>query len=163
MPLAGSIIYLSAPHFGIGAGIGAIDAALVPLLATLADEKTESTDTTDVSSYGNTFALGQTAVSLAYCLGKEDELNVCKLKQFRFHSGPMLGGFLVELIGFPKLMLSMGILNLMYSPFIFILRPNKQTEPTETTSLTTFAATRAGYHRFENEEPDATSPNENIK
>lgn len=73
MPLASSIIYLTGPHFGIGVGIGAVDASLVPLLATLADRHL-STDTTDdlptTPSYGRTFALGQTAVSLAYCLGK---------------------------------------------------------------------------------------------
>ena len=61
IPLVPSIIYLSVPHFGIGAGIGTVDAALVPLLATLADKQ---------ATYGGTFALGQTAVGLAYCLGK---------------------------------------------------------------------------------------------
>jgi hypothetical protein len=35
VPLASSIIHLTGPHFGIGAGIGAVDASLVPLLATL--------------------------------------------------------------------------------------------------------------------------------
>lgn len=73
VPLASSIIYLTGPHFGIGIGIGAVDASLVPLLATLADRH-PSTDITDdlptAPSYGRTFALGQTAVSLAYCLGK---------------------------------------------------------------------------------------------
>lgn len=67
VPLASSIIYLTAPHFGIGAGIGAVDASLVPLLATLADQQGDSVQ----ASYGKTFALGQTAVSLAYCLGKQ--------------------------------------------------------------------------------------------
>lgn len=70
VPLANSIIYLTGPHFGIGAGIGAVDASLVPLLATLADYNQNTDDRKSPnSSYGRTFALGQTAVSLAYCLG----------------------------------------------------------------------------------------------
>lgn len=60
MPLASSIIHLTVPHFGIGAGIGAVDAAMVPFLAGLAgDDRTR----------GKTLAMGQAAVSLAYCLG----------------------------------------------------------------------------------------------
>lgn len=70
VPLAGSIIHLTGPHFGIGFGIGAVDAALVPLLATLADLRNEDSSG-QPASYGGTFALGQTAVSLAYCLGSK--------------------------------------------------------------------------------------------
>ena len=66
IPLVPSIIYLSVPHFGIGAGIGTVDAALVPLLATLADKQ---------ATYGQTFALGQTAVGLAYCLGEDRSIH----------------------------------------------------------------------------------------
>lgn len=154
VPLATSIIYLSGPHFGIGAGIGAVDAALVPLLATLADEKTEDSDSAvKGSSYGNTFALGQTAVSLAYCLGKRSLNKSMQFKKIQF-LGPILGGFLVESVGFPTLMLSMGILNLLYSPIVFLLRPNKQSEITETTSLATFVTKRVNYRRFKNEESD---------
>lgn len=66
--MANSISQLSVPHLGIGAGIGAVDAALVPLLATLADSQRR--DRRDAhATYGATLALGQTAVSLAYCLG----------------------------------------------------------------------------------------------
>ena len=104
MPLASSIIYLTGPHFGIGAGIGAVDASLVPLLATLvmqmlysfifnqkispsrlADNHRSSENIDDLSappSYGRTFALGQTAVSLAYCLG--ELILIVKSSNFRF-------------------------------------------------------------------------------
>ncbi|EFX79865.1 hypothetical protein DAPPUDRAFT_22768, partial [Daphnia pulex] len=104
VPLASSIIHLTGPHFCIGAGIGAVDASLVPLLATLAENRQRLDKIVDLSpSYGKTFALGQTAVSLAYCLG------------------PMLGGMLVESLGFPRLMLCMGVLNLVFAPLVLIL------------------------------------------
>ncbi|XP_057373254.1 synaptic vesicular amine transporter-like isoform X2 [Daphnia carinata] len=139
VPLVSSIIYLTGPHFGIGIGIGAVDASLVPLLATLAD-KHPSTDITDdlptTPSYGRTFALGQTAVSLAYCLG------------------PILGGVLVESLGFPRLMLCIGILNLLFSPLILILKPEKPSKVSELTALRMFSDSYKGYSRFEDEEID---------
>ncbi|KAK4018560.1 synaptic vesicular amine transporter [Daphnia magna] len=137
VPLASSIIYLTGPHFGIGIGIGAVDASLVPLLATLADRH-PSTDITDdlptAPSYGRTFALGQTAVSLAYCLG------------------PILGGVLVESLGFPRLMLCIGVLNLLFSPLILILKPEEPSKVSELTALKLFSDSHKGYSRFENEE-----------
>lgn len=69
VPLATSIIHLTIPHFFIGAGIGAVDACLVPLLARLVDLDNHGLAKPAPGSYGMTFALGQTAVSLAYCLG----------------------------------------------------------------------------------------------
>lgn len=51
------------PHLGLGLGVGAVDAALVPLLAYLVD-------TRHGAGYGAVYALQQTAVSLAYALGK---------------------------------------------------------------------------------------------
>ena len=73
IPLVPSIIYLSIPHLGIGAGIGSVDAALVPLLATLADSIADDTNpsVSNTATYGRTFAIGQTAVGLAYCFGKQ--------------------------------------------------------------------------------------------
>lgn len=50
------------PHFGLGLGIGIVDAALVPMLANLMD-------TRHSAHYGSVYALQQTAVSLAYSLG----------------------------------------------------------------------------------------------
>lgn len=70
--------HLTLPHFGIGFGIGAVDASLVPLLATLADQQHSKAGDNDGRhpSYGGTFALGQTAVSLAYCLGATPEIRL---------------------------------------------------------------------------------------
>lgn len=53
---------LTLPHFGLGLGIGVVDSALVPLLATLVDSRHSA-------HYGCVYALQQMAVSLAYCLG----------------------------------------------------------------------------------------------
>jgi len=52
------------PHFLLGLGVGTADAALVPLLASLADSRL-------AASYGAVYALQQAAVSLAYSLGKQ--------------------------------------------------------------------------------------------
>ncbi|XP_046447395.1 synaptic vesicular amine transporter-like isoform X2 [Daphnia pulex] len=135
VPLASSIIHLTGPHFCIGAGIGAVDASLVPLLATLAENRQRLEKIVDLSpSYGKTFALGQTAVSLAYCLG------------------PMLGGMLVESLGFPRLMLCMGVLNLVFAPLVLILKSDEPEKVSELTALTLFSSDHRGYSRFENEE-----------
>lgn len=64
----------------------------------------------------------------------------------------MLGGFLVESIGFPQLMFSMGIINLLYSPFVVLLRHNIKLEAPEATLLKTFATKRAGYYQFKNDD-----------
>lgn len=62
------------PHFCLGLGIGVVDAALVPLLATVVDAKyaaEESPTTNEQSShYGTVYAIQQMAVSLAYSIGK---------------------------------------------------------------------------------------------
>lgn len=76
IPSAITVSQLLLPHFGLGLGIGIIDAALVPLLATfvdatLAQEEQDGTGSgNSMSSYGTVYAIQQTSVSLAYCLGK---------------------------------------------------------------------------------------------
>ena len=46
----------------------------------------------------------QTAVSLAYGLG------------------PLIGGYLVEIVGFPNIMRTVGVLNILYVPLLFLLK-----------------------------------------
>lgn len=135
VPLATAIFHLTLPHFGIGAGIGAIDAALVPQLATLAEGYHQKNSKT---TYGGTFALGQTAVSLAYCLG------------------PLLGGVLVEAVGFPRLMVAVGVINLLYTPLLILLNPdnsNGVSTSSETTALKAIPIRSlfTRYTRFQNE------------
>ena len=64
VPSAGSVGQLAIPHFGLGLGIGVVDAALVPLLASLMDSRY-------AAHYGSVYALQQMAVSLAYSLGRK--------------------------------------------------------------------------------------------
>lgn len=61
IPLAGTMSQLIVPHLGLGLGIGVVDAALVPLLASLVDQN---------DNYGPVYSIQQVAVSLAYSLGK---------------------------------------------------------------------------------------------
>ncbi|KAL0277368.1 UNVERIFIED_CONTAM: hypothetical protein PYX00_004685 [Menopon gallinae] len=96
IPTATSMTQLVIPHFLLGLGIGAVDAALVPLLAALVDSR-QSTH------YVSVYAMQQMAVSLAYSLG------------------PVIGGEMVRAIGFPWLMRVIGVVNVLYSPAVIIL------------------------------------------
>ena len=46
----------------------------------------------------------QTAVSLAYGLG------------------PLIGGYVVEVVGFPNIMRSVGAMNVLYAPLLLLLK-----------------------------------------
>ena len=46
----------------------------------------------------------QTAVSLAYGLG------------------PLIGGYLVEVVGFPNIMRTVGVMNILYVPLLILLK-----------------------------------------
>lgn len=64
MPFANTISSLIVPQFALGMGIGSIDVALVPLLATIVDSKfTYDDETTSITSnslsYGGVYALQQ--------------------------------------------------------------------------------------------------------
>lgn len=96
LPLANTINQLTIPHFGLGLGVGAVDAALVPLLASMVENKGSN-------SYGPVYALQQAAVSLAYSFG------------------PLIGGETVHLLGFPWLIRIVGFLNLLFCPLILEL------------------------------------------
>ncbi|KAG8328358.1 hypothetical protein J6590_001025 [Homalodisca vitripennis] len=96
VPSARGMAELTLPHFGLGLGIGVVDSALVPLLATLVDSRHSA-------HYGCVYALQQMAVSLAYCLG------------------PMIGGEIVHLVGFPWLLRAVGLINIAYCPLLVLL------------------------------------------
>nr|XP_018909911.1 PREDICTED: synaptic vesicular amine transporter-like [Bemisia tabaci] len=100
LPQSKSMLALITPHFLLGLGIGAVDAALVPLLASLVD----------ASLYSSVYALQQMAVSLAYFIG------------------PMIGGELVRAIGFPWLLRVVGLLNILYCCLIVFCVKNKRIE-----------------------------------
>lgn len=77
IPEAQSVSSLIIPHFCLGLGIGVLDTSLVPFLARLADDTASPTtgkdsDDMTISSYGSVYAIQQTAVSLAYSVGKSE-------------------------------------------------------------------------------------------
>ncbi|GFY54724.1 synaptic vesicular amine transporter [Trichonephila inaurata madagascariensis] len=76
---------------------GVIDASLMPLLANVVDIRY-------VAIYGSVYAIAEIAVCLAYSIG------------------PLLGGYLVKVMGFTWVMRSIGILNLMYCPLCYFLK-----------------------------------------
>lgn len=76
IPEAQSVSSLIIPHFCLGLGIGVLDTSLVPYLARLADDTASlaadgsESDEMSSSTYGSVYAIQQTAVSLAYSVGK---------------------------------------------------------------------------------------------
>ncbi|XP_039277544.1 synaptic vesicular amine transporter-like [Nilaparvata lugens] len=119
VPSAKTMSGLIAPHFGLGLGIGIVDAALVPLLANIVD-------TRHSAHYGSIYALQQTSVSLAYALG------------------PMAGGELVDVVGFPWVMRVVGLMNIIYSPFLALLKQGFLPQEKETT-LISGSETKVNY------------------
>lgn len=122
------------PHFTLGLGIGILDAALVPLLATLVDDDfCRQADTADgeacvgdattitmldevgsetsggVANYGLVYAVQQMAVSLAYAMA------------------PLMGGLFAQYISFGWLMSLVGGANCAYALLMLLVmvrRPN---------------------------------------
>jgi|688.fasta_scaffold271776_1 hypothetical protein len=71
----------------------------------------------------------------------------------------MLGGLLVESLGFPRLMLCMGVLNLVFAPLVLILKTEGSAKVSELTALTFFSSYHRGrkYSQFENEEVESSA------
>nr|CAD7576524.1 unnamed protein product [Timema californicum] len=112
IPSARGVAQLAVPHFGLGLGIGVVDAALVPMLASLVDARYGA-------NYGSVYALQQSAVSLAYCLG------------------PLFGGLLARSIGFPWLMRSLGLVIILYCPLLAVTARQSATVQFQRSSLLT--------------------------
>ncbi|XP_075210491.1 synaptic vesicular amine transporter-like [Lycorma delicatula] len=118
--LATDMTQLVLPHFGLGLGIGVLDAALVPMLASLMD-------TRHSAHYGSVYALQQTAVSLAYSLG------------------PVIGGALMQSVGFPWVMRFIGLINILYSPLLVTLKTGVIEEEEKKISLMGTSDTQVNY------------------
>ena len=61
LPEATTILGLALPHFILGLGIGIIDSALMPLLATLVDEEEHG------KAYGSVYAIGTFIYYVSSC------------------------------------------------------------------------------------------------
>ncbi|XP_075711526.1 chromaffin granule amine transporter [Rhinoderma darwinii] len=97
VPLAVNIYGLIGPNAGIGIALGMVDASIIPIMGHLVDLRHSSV-------YGGIYAISD----MALCLG--------------FAVGPSTGGAIAKAIGFPWLMVIIGILNIVYAPLCFFLR-----------------------------------------
>ncbi|XP_008848409.1 chromaffin granule amine transporter isoform X2 [Nannospalax galili] len=97
VPLAHSIFGLIGPNAGLGFAIGMVDSSLMPIMGHLVDLR-------HTSVYGSVYAIAD----VAFCMG--------------FAIGPSTGGAVVRVIGFPWLMVIIGVINILYAPLCYFLR-----------------------------------------
>nr|XP_013815624.1 PREDICTED: chromaffin granule amine transporter [Apteryx mantelli mantelli] len=122
VPLAKNIYGLIAPNGGLGFAIGMVDSSMMPIMGYLVDLR-------HTSVYGSVYAIAD----VAFCMG--------------FAIGPSTGGAIVRAIGFPWLMVIIGVINIAYAPLCWYLRspPAKEEKiailsqecPMQTKSFTT--------------------------
>ncbi|XP_036383588.1 chromaffin granule amine transporter [Megalops cyprinoides] len=97
VPFAKSIFGLIGPNGGLGFAIGMVDSSMMPIMGYLVDIR-------HASVYGSVYAIAD----VAFCMG--------------FAIGPSTGGAIVRAIGFPYLMVIIGIINILYAPMCCFLR-----------------------------------------
>ncbi|XP_036096843.1 chromaffin granule amine transporter isoform X2 [Molossus molossus] len=97
VPLARNIVGLIGPNAGLGFAIGMVDSSLMPIMGHLVDLR-------HTSVYGTVYAIAD----VAFCMG--------------FAIGPSTGGVIVRAIGFPWLMVIIGVINIIYAPLCYYLR-----------------------------------------
>ncbi|XP_042557728.1 chromaffin granule amine transporter isoform X2 [Dipodomys spectabilis] len=103
VPLAHNIFGLIGPNAGLGFAIGMVDSSLMPIMGHLVDLR-------HTSVYGSVYAIAD----VAFCVG--------------FAIGPSTGGAIVRAIGFPWLMVVIGVINIVYAPLCYFLRSPPATE-----------------------------------
>ncbi|XP_063050277.1 chromaffin granule amine transporter [Engraulis encrasicolus] len=96
VPLATSINGLIIPNGGLGFAIGMVDSSMMAIMGYLVDIR-------HASVYGSVYAIADVAL----CMG--------------FAIGPSIGGAIVKHIGFPYLMVIIGIINIAYAPLSYFL------------------------------------------
>ncbi|XP_021554607.1 chromaffin granule amine transporter isoform X3 [Halichoerus grypus] len=97
VPLAHNIFGLIGPNAGLGFSIGMVDSSMMPIMGHLVDLR-------HTSVYGSVYAIAD----VAFCMG--------------FAIGPSTGGAIVHAIGFPWLMVIIGVINIIYAPLCYYLR-----------------------------------------
>ncbi|XP_053277475.1 chromaffin granule amine transporter [Pleuronectes platessa] len=97
VPFATSISGLIGPNGGLGFAIGMVDSSMMAIMGYLVDIR-------HASVYGSVYAIADVAL----CMG--------------FAIGPSTGGALVQAVGFPCLMVLIGVINILYAPLCFLLR-----------------------------------------
>ncbi|XP_060011548.1 chromaffin granule amine transporter isoform X2 [Lagenorhynchus albirostris] len=97
IPLARNIFGLIGPNAGLGFSIGMVDSSMMPIMGHLVDLR-------HAPVYGSIYAIAD----VAFCMG--------------FAIGPSTGGAIVQAIGFPWLMVIIGVINIIYAPLCYYLR-----------------------------------------
>ncbi|XP_030639323.1 chromaffin granule amine transporter [Chanos chanos] len=97
VPFAKNIYGLIGPNGGLGFAIGMVDSSMMAIMGYLVDIR-------HASVYGSVYAIADVAL----CLG--------------FAIGPSAGGAIVRAIGFPYLMVLIGIINIAYAPLCYFLK-----------------------------------------
>uniref|UniRef100_A0A8D0WY79 Major facilitator superfamily (MFS) profile domain-containing protein n=1 Tax=Sus scrofa TaxID=9823 RepID=A0A8D0WY79_PIG len=97
VPLAHNIFGLIGPNAGLGFSIGMVDSSMMPIMGHLVDLR-------HAPVYGSVYAIAD----VAFCMG--------------FAIGPSTGGAIVRAIGFPWLMVIIGVVNIIYAPLCCCLR-----------------------------------------
>ncbi|RXN20826.1 chromaffin granule amine transporter isoform X2 [Labeo rohita] len=97
VPFAKDIYGLIGPNGGLGFAIGMVDSSMMAIMGYLVDIR-------HVSVYGSVYAIADVAL----CMG--------------FAVGPSTGGAIVKAIGFPNLMVIIGIINILYAPLCYFLK-----------------------------------------
>nr|XP_030688413.1 chromaffin granule amine transporter isoform X2 [Globicephala melas] len=97
IPLARNIFGLIGPNAGLGFSIGMVDSSMMPIMGHLVDLR-------HAPVYGSIYAIAD----VAFCMG--------------FALGPSTGGAIVQAIGFPWLMVIIGVINITYAPLCYYLR-----------------------------------------
>ncbi|XP_075766992.1 chromaffin granule amine transporter isoform X1 [Pelodiscus sinensis] len=97
VPLAQNIYGLIGPNGGLGFAIGMVDSSMMPIMGYLVDLR-------HTSVYGSVYAIAD----VAFCMG--------------FAIGPSTGGLIVRAIGFPWLMVIIGVTNIAYAPLCWYLQ-----------------------------------------
>lgn len=97
VPFASTIYGLIVPNGGLGFAIGMVDSTMMPTMGYLVDIRHSSV-------YGGVYAIAD----IAFCLG--------------FALGPALSGVIVSKIGFPSMLVIIGIIGICYSPLMFYLK-----------------------------------------
>uniref|UniRef100_A0A8C0UD94 Solute carrier family 18 member A1 n=1 Tax=Cyanistes caeruleus TaxID=156563 RepID=A0A8C0UD94_CYACU len=113
VPMATNIYGLIGPNAGLGFAIGKpgvlwllprmVDSSMMPIMGYLVDLR-------HTSAYGTVYAIAD----VAFCMG--------------FAVGPSTGGAIVRALGFPWLMVIVGVLNMAYAPLCWLLRSPPATE-----------------------------------
>ncbi|XP_075881661.1 chromaffin granule amine transporter [Nelusetta ayraudi] len=97
VPFATNIYGLIGPNGGLGFAIGMVDSSMMAIMGYLVDIR-------HASVYGSVYAIADVAL----CMG--------------FAIGPSTGGALVQAVGFPCLMVFIGVINILYAPLCILLR-----------------------------------------